>query len=362
VNGGFMGEMKMVIGVVFLLALVIVAFNIGASSLGLFGYSQKQSIKIGVVTDLSGSASYWGESTRAGAELAKKELIREGYDVELIFEDYRLDSKTAVSATQKLINLDDVDFIYFEFSPGAFAVSSVISDTGVPQMYAAVPISLLEKEYNFKTYVNYKPGCESIAKLFKEQGITKIGVLKAQSEFGELCLEGVKDIFPDAVVQEFLPFGQEKDLRTQISKLKEAGASAVINSGIEPDSLLALKQIKELGWIVRYGATVDGITDRVLLEFPGELKGALQFKLKEPSPEFKSRVDSIIGRKASNYYGAALAYLHFPQIIKAISSCPKKDLNCITKKINSSQADEFLGFKGFKNKEAMFDLVIEEIN
>ena len=95
--------------------------------LSLIACSQEGIIKIGIITDLTGPASYWGESTQEGAEVALKELREEGYNVELIFEDFQLDTKKALTSAQRLL-LEDVDAIYAEFNPAAVAVGSLLKD------------------------------------------------------------------------------------------------------------------------------------------------------------------------------------------------------------------------------------------
>ena len=65
---------------------VIVLTWITVVSMGLTGQvSKKETIKIGIITDLTGPAAYWGESSRVGAEIAAEEMRKEGYDVELIY-------------------------------------------------------------------------------------------------------------------------------------------------------------------------------------------------------------------------------------------------------------------------------------
>ena len=106
--------------------------------------SERGTIKIGVITDLTGPAAYWGESTRAGAELAVKELEEQGYKIQLIYEDYKLDAATAVSAAQKLVNVDRVDAIYAEFNPAAISVGSFLKDKKLLYVYDAAVISPLK--------------------------------------------------------------------------------------------------------------------------------------------------------------------------------------------------------------------------
>ena len=319
---------------------------------GLIADGVQTPVKIGVVTDLTGPASYWGESTRVGAELAAQELKDEGYEVDLIFESYPLSAKEALTAAQKLVNIDDVDAIYSEFNPGAIAVGSFVKELPVLHVYDAAAVSPLEgAPYTYKTYLNYKAGCREITQRFKDEGVRKIGVLKINLEFGELCLEGVKEIYDYPAVESY-DLG-DQDFRTQFLKLKNAGAEAVINVGFEGDTLNALKVIKEQKLNIRYGTVADTITNQVTEQHSTELTGSLSFGFVEVDPKFKDKLTT----KLSTDYAAALAYTHIKQIVKAISACGDH-YDCIAIKMDAASSDSTIGFQGFKHHIAELEMQI----
>ena len=149
-----------------LIAILIITIIVAILLINLQGAKQ-ESIKIGIITDLTGPAAYWGESTRVGAEIAVEELQKEGINVTLIFEDYQLDSRKALTSAQKLINIDNVDAIYAEFNPAAISVGSLVKDKNILFVYDAAPTSpLKDSPYTYKTYLNYQEGCREIAKKF----------------------------------------------------------------------------------------------------------------------------------------------------------------------------------------------------
>ena len=65
-------------------------------------------IRIALLTDLSNIASYYGHQTRLGALLAEQELKSEGKNVEIIIEDSALNTAQALSATQKLLHINNM--------------------------------------------------------------------------------------------------------------------------------------------------------------------------------------------------------------------------------------------------------------
>ncbi|MEK7530554.1 MAG: ABC transporter substrate-binding protein [Patescibacteria group bacterium] len=314
-------------------------------------------VKIGIITDLSGPAAYWGESTRIGANIAVAELVAEGIPVELVFEDYALDAAKAASAAQKLISIDGVDALYAEFNPGAIAVASVAKDKPVLYLFDAAVESPLEGNENaFKTYLDYRAGCRAIAEQFKSEGVATVGMLKVGLEFGELCLQGVREVYANPVVEGYT-LG-DTDFRTQLTKLKSAKVGAVINVGFEGDTANTLKGMKDLGIKVPYGTVDDTITDVVKAEYADELKGAASFGFPTVDLAFAAKLLAANNNtKLATDYGAALAYTHVIQIAHAIAECV--DTACVAREMSSASADNTIGFKGFINRIADLDLQIK---
>ena len=320
--------------------------------------AKQESTKIGIITDLTGPAAYWGESTRVGAEIAIEELQKEGINVTLIFEDYQLDSRKALTSAQKLINIDNVDAIYAEFNPAATSVGSLVKDKNILFVYDAAPISpLKDSPYAYKTYLDYQEGCRKIAEKFREEGVEKIGVLKVTLEFGELCENGVREVFGNSTVTETYNLG-ETDFRTQLLKISEAGAGGLINVGFEGDTLNMLKIIKEQGLKIPYGTVDDTITEEVRIQFSDVLKGTWTFGFIEVDASFKERILTMNPNLATDY-GAALAYMHIIQMGKSLNTCGK-NLQCVANSMNNSSPDNTIGFEKFENKIAVLKMRIKK--
>lgn len=321
---------------------------------------EKTKIKVGIVTDLSGpAAAYWGESTRVGVEIAKKELQKEGYSVEVVFEDYQLDAAKAVTSAQKLINIDAVDAIYAEFNPAAIAINSIVKDKNMLFVYdSAVTSPLKDNQNAFKTYLDYQAGCKEIAQKFKDQGIAKIGMVKLNLEAGELCLTGLKEVYGDNVVAEAFNIG-EVDFKTQVLKLKNAKAGAVVNTAFEGDTLNTLKAMKELKFDVPFGTVDDTITPNVISKYSDMLKGAWTFGFVSVDKDFSAKVLVEAGKQLPSDYGAAIAYTHIKQMVKAIEKC-NKEITCVNSEMSKSNVDGTVGFKNFDSRIADLSMSIKQ--
>lgn len=338
--------------------VVIIVALVGWRNYG--GKNQGGTIKIGVITDLSGPAAYWGESTRAGAELAAQELKQQGYDVRLVLEDYRLDAAKAASAAQKLVNVDGVDGIYAEFNPAAVSVGSYLKDKKLLFVYDAAVVSpLANSPYAYKTYLDYQTGCRDVAKKFKEGGMQKIGILKVNLEFGDLCLNGVRAIYGSKAFSEGYNLG-DVDFRTQLLKLKSNGVGAVVNVGFEGDTANTLKDIRDFKYTLLYGTVDDTITDAVKNQYASQLKGAWSFGFRNVEPAFSEKLKTVVsGSKLATEYGAALAYTHLRQMAVALSACGK-DYSCVTNKMDDAPADTTIGFDKFESHVATLNTQLRE--
>lgn len=342
--------------IIVIILAIIIAFNLKEIK---SKHNAKPTIKIGVITDLTGPATYWGQSTQAGAELALEELKAQGYNVEFIYEDYQLDANNALSAAQKLINVNHVQAIYSEFNPAAMAVGSLTKELNILHLYDAAPISPLQDAPNtYKTYLDYQAGCREVAQKFKEQGLSEVGMLKLNLEAGDVCLAGIKKTYPNVLVESY-NLG-DKNFNTPILKMKNQGVEAVINIGFEGETLNTLKALQENNFNIPYGTVDDTITEDVLAKYPNQIKGATSFAFTEVDQEFSQKLkEKLPNKKLTTEYGAGFAYTHLKQMVKALAECDN-DSACVTAKMDNAAPDPTIGFVKFNDHIAEIKMDIKQ--
>lgn len=347
--------------IIVLVVVVIVVAGIAIISQNRKGISPGRDnlIKIGVITPLTGGNAYWGESTRMGLKLAEKDLAKEGIRVQFIIEDGQVDPTVALNAAQKLVNVDHVGAIYSEFNPAAIAVTSFLKDKDILSLYDAAPTSPLSQTPNvYKTYMDYESSCKNVAEMLKEKGIKRVGVLKINLEFGDLCLNGIRSVYPDARSESYN--AGETDFHTVLLKLKKGNPEVVFNGSFQPEALASLRDMREMGLRVPFVGITDSISPNIIDEYSSRLEGSILFGLSAASAEFTERLkQEYPDQPINNYQAAALAYIHLKQIARALHSCPK-DLECAKKVLDKSGPESILGFKGFNNRIASFDTLIQE--
>lgn len=337
--------------------LILVA---GVSVSNLMKNEGKSDIRIGVITPLTGGVSYWGESSLTGIKLAQIDLKKKGIEVDVIVEDGQLDPKTALSAAQKLVNVDSVSAMYSEFNPAAIAVSSFLKDKNIIQIYDATPTSPLALSQNFyKTYLDYEVSCGQVADILKDRGHRKVGVLKMNLEHGELCLKGIRKTFGDKVMVESYDPGQT-DFRTSLLKLDKQEIDVVFHASFQPETLASLRNMRTLGMRQTFVGLSETITPDIVPEYKDMLEDAITFGLPKVSRDLIQRMKvEVEDARIIDENAAGLAYVHITQLAGALSVCGT-DTKCSRQKLNESAADPRIGFQGFRDRVAGFDTLIEE--
>jgi ABC-type branched-subunit amino acid transport system substrate-binding protein len=316
-------------------------------------------VKIGVLTDLTGQAAYFGNQTRIGAMLAANELNAEDKKVRLIFEDSGLNTQQGLSAAHKLIQIDNVDALYVDFTPIVVSVSSFVQANQKLLVYSAAAESVAKSNpYAFKTYSNYSKGCEELAREFKKRGVQRMGVLKAEAEYGDLCLTGVKKIYANPIEQSYK---RGESVATQVFIMKNKGAEAVINGSYEGDVMNMLKALSDINYKVTIGAPEDSLTRQVSSKFSNYLQGSITFGLKHLSDPLIARARQISGGSdLTSFEGVGLGYLHIKQMYAALSECRKAAVDCAVEALAKSPAAPDVGFEGWQNRIAVLYTALKE--
>lgn len=344
-----------IIWVIVILVLVVIALSVGRDKAD---DTSGETVKIGVITPLTGDLAYWGESSVLGIALAKKDLADEGINTEFIIEDGQLEPTEALNAAQKLVNVDNVAAIYSEFNPAAIAVTSFVKDKNVFHLYDAAPISPLENTRSvYKTYLDYVESCKEVAQMASKRGWDKVGVLKINLEFGDLCLRGIRSVYGDSlIVQEYNP--GIRDFRSLILKFKDRNIKAIFNVSFAPESLSSLKQMEQLGLEVPFVGVAEIISPDNAAEYGLTLENSILFGLPQVEENFSIRLkQEFPDKNVANIQASALAFMHAKQLAYTFAKCGR-DLDCVDDQFDQLKPESLIGFQGFNNRVAKFNVWI----
>lgn len=276
--------------------------------------AEEAPIKLGIVAPMSGPNARYGAFSMHGAELAVKEINDaggvNGHKIELYNADSQGTPVEGVSATRRLIDQDEVDFVIGDVSSSVtLAMQPIAEDAGVLLLNAASSnpkITYGAGVGGFKwTYRNY-PTDENralvVAKYAAEQrGFTKFAVLSVDSDYGRSAIEFTKKYLPDfkgEILSEDYYKEGEVDFRSVLAKIRDGGAQAIIMYGLADTTPIIARQMVELGVAGKVTLIGNGEfnTEKTIAAAPTALEGAVEAAAWLPawdSPESKAFVEKF---------------------------------------------------------------------
>jgi len=262
-----------------ILGLVVLILIIG----GIYFLNQKTSgpvsdetIKIGVILPLTGELATYGEGVKNAIDLA---VEKSGFKdkIQIIAEDdHGCLSPDAVSAAQKLINLDKVTAIIGSLCTGSSLAIAPITEQNKLILIAptATGKNLTDAgEYVFRTIASDADKSIAVANYAFEKGFRKVALLFDSSQDALVSQrDDVKEAFTklggQVVVEESF-VTKDRDLRSQLIKVKNTDADVIFISAIPETLGVALKEAETLGLTTQFISTETSAGTQMVIDLAG---------------------------------------------------------------------------------------------
>jgi branched-chain amino acid transport system substrate-binding protein len=194
----------------------------------------------------------WAEQQNQAGGLDVKGVRRR---IELISSDDRSDTETVVRTYEKLMGSDKVDLVLPPWGSNAnFAVAPLANRFGYPFLApTALSRRLVEMKlpYFFLLLQQPKAMCEAIVDMFKANGIRTVACVYVDDLFGlenyaafKVALQGTGINLAE---DKSYP-GGVKDLSPVLRSIKDKNPDAFVGFTYPPDTILASRQAKEIGF------------------------------------------------------------------------------------------------------------------
>lgn len=291
---------KIIIGVI--IAIIVIG---GIWYVATRESKEEEVIKIGLILPLTGDVADIGNSNKAAIELAVKEINEkggvDGREIKLIIEDsIGCDSKTAVTAMQKLVNIDKVAAVYSVCSGVAMATHSVAEQGKVVHFGCASNPNIKDLgDYMFRIIPADDFAGKVGAKYVKDKfNANKVAVLHCDNDW---CV-GIKDAFIESfqglggeIVAEEQVSTDATDFRTELTKIKNTNPDLVYSPLYPQGAILVFKQAKEIGLDVPFFSG-DAWSDQSIPQEAGDTAENKFFTTPAGnySKEFEAKVNSDI--------------------------------------------------------------------
>ena len=316
--------MKNVGVIAFCMVFVLVVSGCGGSQTAAPQEAAGESVTIGFMGPLTGSAASYGESIRRGVDLALEESGLE--NVAIVYEDSRCEADEAVSAVNKLISVDGVQAIVGDVCSGAtLAAAPVAGENGVVMISAAsTSPAISDRPGVFRTVPSDRHQGRFGAELAASRGFEKMAVLYSNEDYGLGFRRVLEEEFPfyggEIVAAEAFERGVV-DLRAQLTKIKGSGADVIYVISNAPDSsVAALKQARELGIeAVLIGS--EGLkSDDILTGAAEAAEGLILTSVSEGNDDFVRRYKAKYGESSEPGPFAAQGYDAFTALAGVIGA------------------------------------------
>ncbi|MFC1503998.1 ABC transporter substrate-binding protein [Spirochaetota bacterium] len=213
-------------------------------------------IKIGAIFAVTGPASFLGAPESKTAKMLVDEINAsggiKGYNLELIVKDTGANPEKAISFTKQLIEEEQVFAIIGPSTSGETMKIKNICEkakTILISCGAAEAIVNPVAKYVFKTPQKDSDAVKQIYKTLNDLGIMRIGILSANTGFGNAGKGQLVKIAPDygmTILASEVYDKKATDLTGVLTKLKAKGVQAVVNWSIVPAQSIVAKNMKQM--------------------------------------------------------------------------------------------------------------------
>lgn len=298
----------------------IILAIVGVFALGIFLYfkypfhiaSEKHIVKkveLGVIQPLTGELGNFGKTVLNGIRLAVDDFHERNSDfrINLHVEDSQAKSAVAVSAFNKLRDVNDVRMIIGSLTSSAtLAISPIANQSKMLLMSPTASNPALSKSgpYFFRVWTSDSfDGKVAARYIFNELELRKAGVIYLNNDYGN----GLKDVFCETfanmggqviIKESYMP--DQTDFRTLLIKTKRTNVEVLYLPGHPKGIGTILKQMKELG-ISFSSFSCVAAEDKEFLTLAGNAANGLYFTapafdINSSRPEVKSFIQDYRNR------------------------------------------------------------------
>lgn len=290
---------------------------------------ETETIKIGAILAVTGGASFLGAPEAKTLEMLVEELNAaggiNGNMVELIIKDSAANPEKAISFAKQLIEEDKVIAIIGPSTSGeTMQIKDLCESYGTPLISCSAAEAIVNPvaKYVFKTPQKDNYVAELIYSTMNDLGITRIGVVAANTGFGNAGKGQLEKYAAEYGIEIAVAETYDKaatDLTAVLTKIKAENVQAVVNWSIVPAQSIVPKNMAQLGmdvplfqshgfgnikYVEAAGAAADGII------FPaGRLLVADSLPASHPQKdvliEYRDNYESRYGEHASTFGGHA---------------------------------------------------------
>ena len=214
-------------------------------------------IKVGTFLAVTGPASFLGDPELKTLQMYIESINAsggiDGRKVELIHYDTGGKAKEAVKFAKRLIKKDRVDVIVGGSTSGStMSVIPLAQKNRIPFISLAGSVKIIDpvKKWVFKTPHTDRMAASKIFEDMKKRGITKVALISGNGGFGKSGRGQSLALAPSygiTVVADESYGKKDTDMTTQLTKIRNSDAEAILNFGFGSGPAIVTKNVRQLG-------------------------------------------------------------------------------------------------------------------
>lgn len=219
---------------------------------------EPEEIKIGAILPLTGKMAAFGENQQLALLLAEKRVNAargiNGQPLKFIFEDSKADPKEAVAAVNKLITIDKVKIMFVFKSTLINAIQPITDKAKVLMVaFAMDPEITTKSEYTFRIYPNMRQQTKVMIEYIRNSKAKRMGILYVVTPATQHIIpklkSGLEQLGKTVATASFEE--EDRDIRTQVLKLKQTDPDMVITLAHFVFIPMILKTFEEMGLLAK---------------------------------------------------------------------------------------------------------------
>ena len=214
-------------------------------------------IKVGTFLAVTGGASFLGDPELKTLQMYVDEVNAaggvDGKMVELIHYDTGGNAKEAVNFVKRLIQKDRVDVIVGGTTSGtSIAVMPLVASSGIPFISLAGSVKIVQpvQKWTFKVPHTDAMAAAKIFGDMQRRGITRVALISGSGGFDKSGREQSIQLAPQfgiTLVADESYGAQDTDMTTQLTKIRDTDAQAILNFGFGTGPAIVTKNVRQLG-------------------------------------------------------------------------------------------------------------------
>ena len=215
-------------------------------------------IRVGAILAVTGPASFLGGPESRTLEMLAEDVNAKGgingHKVELFIMDSGASPEKAVSFAKQLIEEKKVLAILGPSTSGETMAIKGIAEEGKTILLSCAAAEVIVNpvaKWVFKTPQKDSDAIQAIFNQMNKMKIKKIGVLSGNTGFGKAGKGQIEKLAPEngiTIVANEVYDKASTDLTAEVTKVKAAGAEAILNWSIVPAQSIVIKNARQIGF------------------------------------------------------------------------------------------------------------------